>query len=148
MPALVRQPGTQAFRHPDNCPEGETYPGLLVLRFDAGLFFIDANALEDRLRELTLDHDSGVRVVVLELGGVNYIDSQGSETLGAIAEMLEARSIQLRLARVKPAVMQVLRRDGVAERIGGANFHGNVFEASKDMVPPAAGNEPPLDTGG
>ena len=43
MPVLVRQPGTQAFRHPDNCPEGETFPGLLVLRFDAGLFFIDAD---------------------------------------------------------------------------------------------------------
>ncbi len=134
MPVLVRQPGTQAFRHPDNCPEGETYPGLLVLRFDAGLFFIDATALEDRIRELTEDSEAGLRVVVLELGGVNYVDSQGSGTLGEIVEMLQARSIELRLARVKPAVMEVLRRDGVVDRVGEGNIHGNVFEASKDMV--------------
>lgn len=135
MPVLVRQPGTQAYRHPDNCPDGETYPGLLVLRFDAGLFFIDANALEDRIRELVHEADTELRVVVLELGGVNYVDSQGSETLGALAEMLRARSIALRLARVKPAVMDVLRRDGVTDRIGEANVHGNVFEATKDMIP-------------
>ena len=135
IPMLVRQPATQAFRHPDNCPEGETYPGLLVLRFDAGLFFIDAIALEDRVRELTEEPDATLRVVVLELGGVNYVDSQGSETLGEVFEMLRSRDIELRLARVKPAVMDVLRRDGVAERIGESNIHGNVFEASKDMIP-------------
>ena len=135
IPTLVREPGTQAFRHPDNCPEGETYPGLLVLRFDAGLFFIDANALEDRVRELAAAAAVELRVVVLELGGVNYIDSQGSEALAAVFELLQGRSIELRLARVKPAVMEVLRRDGVAGRIGEANIHGNVFEASKDMIP-------------
>ena len=135
IPMLVRQPATQAFRHPDNCPEGESYPGLLVLRFDAGLFFIDAIALEDRVRELTEEPDATLRVVVLELGGVNYVDSQGSETLGEVFEMLRSRDIELRLARVKPAVMDVLRRDGVMERIGEANIHGNVFEAAKDMIP-------------
>ena len=66
---------------------------------------------------------------------MNYVDSQGSETLGDILEMLRARDIELRLARVKPAVMEVLRRDGVVDRIGEANIHGNVFEASKDMIP-------------
>jgi SulP family sulfate permease len=134
IPILVRQPGTQAFRHPDNCPDGETYPGLLVLRFDAGLFFIDAIALEDRIRELTNATDPRLEVVVLELGGVNYIDSQGSETLAEISAMLQSRSIELRMARVKPAVMDVLRRDGVADRIGEANIHGNVFEAAKDQI--------------
>ena len=52
MPELVRQPGTQVFRNADDLPDGEAYPGLLVLGFDAGLFFIDANALEDRVRKL------------------------------------------------------------------------------------------------
>ena len=54
-------------------------PGLLVLGFDAGLFFIDANALEDRVRELAHDADPPLRVVVLDFEGVNYIDSQGAE---------------------------------------------------------------------
>ncbi len=135
MPVLVRRPGTQVFRPADECPDGETYPGLLVLGFDAGLFFIDANALEDRVRELAHEADPPLRVVVLDFEGVNYIDSQGSDKVGDILDLVDPIRAELRLARVKPAVLDVLRRDGVVDRIGESNIHGNLFEASKDMVP-------------
>ena len=137
MPVLVRQPDTEVFRSADDAPDGEAYPGLLVLGFDAGLFFIDANALEDRIRESMHEADPRLRVVVLDFEGVNYIDSQGSGTLGDILELTRAHSAELRLARVKPLVMDVLRRDGVVDRIGAANIHGNLFEASKDLIPAA-----------
>jgi sulfate permease, SulP family len=138
MPVLVRQPGTEVFRPADDCPEGETYPGLLVLGFDAGLFFIDANALEDRIRSGAHEADPRLQIVVLDFEGVNYIDSQGSETLGGILELVRSHGAELRLARVKPSVMDVLLRDGVVDRIGGSNIHGNLFEASRDLIPPAA----------
>ena len=66
--------------------DGETYPGLLVLGFDAGLFFIDAGALEDRVRELAHEADPKLQVVVLDFEGVNYIDSQGAEKVGDILD--------------------------------------------------------------
>ena len=135
MPVLVRQRNTEVFRPTDDCPDGEAYPGLLVLGFDAGLFFIDANALEDRIRDLAHEADPKLQVVVLDFEGVNYIDSQGSETLGDILELTRAHSAELRLARVKPLVMEVLRRGGVVERIGESNIYGNLFEASKDLIP-------------
>ena len=86
MPELVRQRGTEVFRSTDDARGGEAVPGLLVLGFDAGLFFIDANALEDRVRRLALEADPAA-VVVLDLEGVNYIDSQGSEKIGDILEL-------------------------------------------------------------
>lgn len=134
MPILVRQPDTEVFRPEDDAPGGEAHPGLLVLGFDAGLFFIDANALEDRVRDLAHDADPPLRVVVLDFEGVNYIDSQGAEKLGDVLSLTTAHSAELRLARVKPVVMEVLRRDGLVERIGESNIHGNVFEASRDIV--------------
>jgi sulfate permease, SulP family len=135
MPELVRQHGTQVFRPADDGRDGEAVPGLLVLGFDAGLFFIDATALEDRVRHLSLEADPPLRVVVLDLEGVNYIDSQGSEKIGDILELTKAHAAQLRLARVKPAVMAVLRRDGVADSVGEQNVFGNIFEATKDVAP-------------
>ncbi len=66
--------------------------------------------------------------------GVNYIDSQGAGKVGDILDLVRAHSAELRLARVKPKVLEVLRRDGVADRIGEENIHGNLFEASKDMA--------------
>jgi hypothetical protein len=67
--------------------------------------------------------------LVLDLEGVNFIDSQGSEQLGAILELLESNRVALRLARVKPSVQAVLRADGFVERLGAARIHGNVHRA-------------------
>ena len=52
MPSLGREPGTQVFREADGHPSDEIVPGIAVIRFDGGLFFATADALEDRLREV------------------------------------------------------------------------------------------------
>jgi len=135
MPVLVRQPGTQAFRSTEDCPEGEAVEGLIVLAFDAGLFFIDADALEDRVRHLFHEMEPPPEVVVLDFEGVNYVDSQGAEKLGDVLELVRSHGAELRLARVKASVLAVLRRDGVAGRIGEANLHANVYEATKGRAP-------------
>ena len=87
MPVLGRKSGTQVFRSVDEYPDSETYPGLLVLRFDAGLFFASADALEDRIRELALQADPSLHTVVLDFEGVNFIDSQGSDKVAELVDV-------------------------------------------------------------
>ena len=89
MPLLGRQPGTQTFRELDENPGDETVPGLAVLRLDGGLFFATAEALEERVRELTETDSAPLRALVLDLAGVNFIDSQGSDKLAAIQRLVE-----------------------------------------------------------
>jgi anti-anti-sigma factor len=128
MPLLGRQPGTQVFRDLDENPADETFPGIAVLRLDGGLFFATAEALEDRVRELAED-DSDHRALVLDLEGVNFIDSQGSAKLTEIQDLAEADGVTLRLTRVKPQVLAVLDADGIVDRIGADHIHGNVHQA-------------------
>jgi high affinity sulfate transporter 1 len=135
MPELGRKPGTQVFRSLDDFSDSETYPGLLVLRFDAGLFFASVDALEDRLRELALGADPPLHTVVLDFEGVNFIDSQGSAKLAEILEMTTNYDIELRLTRVKPDVKDLLQRDGVIDRLGENQIYGNVYEAAADQIP-------------
>jgi MFS superfamily sulfate permease-like transporter len=134
MPELGRVPGTQVFRSIDEHPESETYPGLLVLRFDAGLFFASADALVDRLRELVLPADPPLHTVVLDLEGVNFIDSQGAETMDGLIGAATNFNVELRLTRVKPEVLAMLRRDGIIERLGESQVYGNVYEAAADKI--------------
>jgi sulfate permease, SulP family len=129
MAVLGREPGTQVFRDLDENPGDETFPGVAVLRFDSGLFFATAQALEDRVRELADDDTAPLRALVLDLEGVNFIDSQGAEQLAAIHELVEGHGATLRLARVKPHVLVVLRADGFVERLGTEHIHGNVHRA-------------------
>jgi sulfate permease, SulP family len=129
MPLLGREPGTQVFRELDEYPGDETFAGVVVLRLDSGLFFATSQALEDRVRGLAQDGPRPLRAVVLDLEGVNFIDSQGAEQLRAILELLEGSGGTLRLARVKPSVLAVLRADGFVDRLGADRVHGNVHRA-------------------
>ncbi|HEY7629293.1 MAG TPA: sulfate permease [Thermoleophilaceae bacterium] len=129
IPLLGREPGSRLFRELDDHPDGETFPGIAVVRLDGGLFFATADALHDRLRELAEDSDPRVHAVVLDFEGVDFIDSQGAAKLGELSELADANAIALRLARVKTAVVTVLEADGVLERIGADHVHGEVHEA-------------------
>jgi high affinity sulfate transporter 1 len=134
VPVLGRLPDSQAFRSVDRYPDGETYPGLLVVRFDAGLFFASAGALEDRLRELVQRSETRYDTVVVSFEGVDFIDSQGSAKLAQILRLAETYGIDLRLARVKPSVLDLLERDGVVDRIGEHRIYGNVYDACADHM--------------
>jgi SulP family sulfate permease len=126
MPLLGREPDTQVYRDIRENPQDETREGIVVLRLDGGLFFATAEALENRIRGLL---DEKVRALVLDLEGVNFVDSQGSAKLTEIHEFLYAEGVELRLARLKPQVLAVLRADGVADTIGPDHIHGNVHRA-------------------
>jgi anti-anti-sigma factor len=146
MHVLGREPGTQVFRGVDDHPDYETYVGLLVLRFDAGLFFASADALEDRLIELYYEADRKLDTIVLDFEGVNFIDSQGSDKVAEILELATSRDIELRLTRVKTEVKELLRRDGVIDRLGESRVYGNVYEAVADRIPDEAAAQPDMDS--
>jgi SulP family sulfate permease len=129
MPHLGRVKGTHVFREIDEHPEDERIPGVVALRLEGALFFVTADSLEDRIEELIGAAQSPVGGVVLDFQSVYIIDSQGAGKLGEIADGLHAKGLSFRLARVKPAVMEVLERDGLVERIGPGNFYLDVNQA-------------------
>jgi anti-anti-sigma factor len=132
MPVLGREPGTHVFRDLVENPADETFPGITVLRLDGGLFFATAEALEERVRELA--EDGGDHALVLDLEGVNFVDSQGAAKLAELHRLGEADGVTLRLARVKPQVLAVLRADGLVDRFGADHIHGNVQRAVKAQL--------------
>jgi SulP family sulfate permease len=116
-------------------PEAITYPGLLVMRIDASLYFANSEAPEDRLRELVQAADPPLRTIVLDFEGVNRIDSQASEAIGRIIDLAHHNDIDIRLARVKGgAVMPVLEADGVLDRLGPPGVYPEVYEAVEDLI--------------
>lgn len=128
MPVLGREAGTQVYRELAEHLEDETDPGVAVIRIDGGLFFATAAALDERVRAI-LANQPGLYSVVLDLEGVNFVDSQGAAKLSELIELTDANDVELRLARLKLNVSTVLAADGVIDRIGPDRIHGNVFRA-------------------
>ena len=129
MPLLGREPGTQAFRDLDEHPGDETFPGIAVLRLDSGLFFATAEALDDRVRGVIRESEPPLNALVLDLEGVDFVDSQGAAKLAELYKVVHGDDITLRLVRVKPQVREVLDADGVTATLGADHIHGNVDRA-------------------
>ena len=132
MPLLGREAGTQVFRDLDEHPDDEVFDGIAVVRLDGGLFFATAESFENRVRGLA---DGGrLKAVVVDLEGVNFVDSQGAAKLHEIHELLEADGIELRLTRLKPNVRRVLDADGFVQTLGPDHIHGNVHHAVQTQM--------------
>ncbi len=123
------RPGSQVFRDLDENPGDETFPGIAVLRLDSGLFFATAEALEDRVRAVIRDSEPRLHALVLDLEGVDFVDSQGAAKLAELYEVTKTDGVKLRLARVKPQVLAVLDADGMVATLGADNIHGNIDQA-------------------
>jgi high affinity sulfate transporter 1 len=126
MPVLGRQPGSQAFRELDENPGDETFPGIAVLRLDSGLFFATAEALDERVRAVIRESEPTLHALVLDLEGVDFVDSQGAAKLAELHEVAKTDRVALRLTRVKPQVLEVLDADGLVATLGADRIHGNV----------------------
>ena len=143
MPLLGREPGTQAFRELDEHPGDDQFPGVVVLRLDGGLFFATSDALEDRVREVALS-TPGITGIVLDCEGIDFIDSQGSAKMREILDLTGQAGVTLRLARVKPAVRELLARDGVLDRIGDDKTNDAVDHAVAAQIAAQGGSHADL----
>jgi SulP family sulfate permease len=143
MPLLGREPGTQAFRELDEHPGDDQFPGVVVVRMDGGLFFATSDALEDRVREVALSTPE-ITGIVLDCEGIDFIDSQGSAKMREILDLTEQAGVTLRLARLKPAVRELLARDGVLDRIGDDKTSDAVDHAVEAQIAAQRGSRADL----
>ena len=134
MPELAHRPDTRSYPPLLEDPRSHRVPGVLLLRLDGGLFFVTADALEDRLRTLIADADHPLEHVVLVCEGVNFIDSQGSEKVTELLVLARTNGLTLDLARVKGQIRRVLEADGVVGELGAERIHDSVDDAVRYAV--------------
>ncbi len=114
-------PGVAGMHDIDDYPDATQVPGLLVYRYDAPLFFADANNFRTRaLRSVDVVESAGepVRWFVLNAEANIEIDFTAAETLEELRRELADRGIELALARVKFDVRGDLERAGLIAAIG------------------------------
>ena len=144
---LVRVPGTENFRGVDSTAEGSVEPGLVVYRFDAPLFFANAQLLADDVLAAVAEGvaSSRVRWVVIDAEAISEVDSTGAAMLRDLSDDLRNRGITLALARVKAPVAAYLARAGVMGKIGPERVYLEVdtaVTAFRAAVPGAGAPDP------
>lgn len=121
-----------AWRNVNRHNHSSTVPGLIVYRFDAPLFFANADLLRDEVNALVDRHeanDDPVQEVIIDAEAIYDIDSTGLATLRELLRDLDERNIRLVMARLRTRVQVVLRDAGVEDLIGEGNFYLRVNTA-------------------
>lgn len=121
--------GRSGFHDIERHPGARQWPGLVIFRFDAPLFFANADHFRRRVAELAeSDRDSVVRIVVAA-DAITDIDTSAAMMLDDLLVDLHEAGIDLHFAGLKGPVKDRLRRFGLADRIGEAGFHSTVDSA-------------------
>ncbi len=119
---LGRVPGTNSFsdlaRHPDN----EELPNVIAFRPEASLLYVNANSvLEAVLNRIQASDLSRVCLVVCDLSASPHVDLAGSRMLHQLHDELTRLGIELRIVAARGRVRDLLRADGIGEKVGGLN---------------------------
>jgi MFS superfamily sulfate permease-like transporter len=115
---LGRVPGTNSFSDLARHPENEPLPNAIVFRPEASLLYVNADSVLEAVFAKLADR-SDVTFVICDLSSSPYMDLAGSLMLHRLHERLVQRGIALRVVGARGRVRDILRADGIAEKIGG-----------------------------
>lgn len=126
---LVDVPGIPGYHDVSRHPEGERIPGLLILRFDAPLFFGNGALLGSFVRDELDQAADGTKRVVLAAEPVTGIDTTALDELVQLDEWLDRHGVDLVFAELKGPVKDRLLRYGMGARFSPDHFYPTVSAA-------------------
>ena len=97
-------------------PDDETFEGLLIVRPEGRLFFANAEIVAEKIRALTAEHKP--RVLAIDMSRVPDIEYSALQALIDANRRAEERGAAVWVAGLNPGVLEVVRRSGLAERLG------------------------------
>ncbi|QGY40394.1 STAS domain-containing protein [Pseudodesulfovibrio cashew] len=90
---------------------------ISLVRFDGPLFFANASFLEDKITDRMMNSKT-LRHIIIVANGINDMDASGEEALSLIVDKVRAAGLDISLCGVNEAVMAVLERTHLLEKIG------------------------------
>jgi len=110
-------------------PEAKRIPGLVLFRWDAPLFFANAEVFADRLRQAIAASPTPVRWAVVAAEPVTDLDTTAADVLQRLDSELAAEGVDLRFAEMKGPVKDRLKRYALFERLGDDHFYPTIGTA-------------------
>lgn len=115
---LGRAPGVKGYHDVQRHPDAKQVPGLLLFRWDAPLFFANADTFRARVMDAVDAAALPVKWVVVAAEPITDVDTTAAEALEELDVELGARGIELVFAELKGPVKDRLKRYRIGERIG------------------------------
>lgn len=119
---LGRADGVKGYHDIKRYPDARLIPGLVLFRWDAPLFFANAELFHDRVLDAVAASPTSVRWLVVSAEPVTSVDVTSADMLAELDDTLHAAGIKLCVAEMKDPVKDKLKRFGLFARFGEAAF--------------------------
>jgi high affinity sulfate transporter 1 len=126
---LGRVDGIRGYHDIKRYPGARRIPGLVLFRWDAPLFFANAELFHQRVLQAIAESPISVRRIIITAEPVTSIDVTSADMLAELEHSLTESGIELRFAEMKDPVKDKLKRFELFERFGAADFYPTIGSA-------------------
>ena len=126
---LGRAEGVKGYHDITRYPDARLIPGLVLFRWDAPLFFANAELFQDRILEAAAASPTPVRWIVVAAEPVTSVDITAADVLTELDHALRDAGIELCFAELKDPVKDKLKRFGLFTQLGEEVFFPTVGAA-------------------
>ena len=126
---LGQIPGTEGFCDIRARPQAETFPGIIIYRFDSSLLFFNSDFFKNRVRTFAKDLELRPRYFLLDAESMPFLDTTGTATLEEVVGELAEEGIVFAIAEAKGPVRLMLEKTGLKQKIGDRNIFSTLESA-------------------
>src|SRR5262249_32904956 len=126
---LGRAEGVRGYHDITRYPHARQIPGLVLFRWDAPLFFANAEFFKERVLDAVAKSPAPLAWVVVAAEPVTSVDVTAADALVELDEILAAKGIEFCFAELKDPVKDKLKRFGLFTRIGEKFFFPTIGAA-------------------
>ncbi|MGR6581392.1 SulP family inorganic anion transporter [Rhodococcus qingshengii] len=126
---LVETGDPTGFHDIERHPDGHRIPGLVLVRFDAPLFFANGEIFDEYVRSVVAKAPDPVDWVVIAAEPITGLDTTAVDELVDLDTFLEGKGIRLAFAEMKGPIKDRLIRFGVGDRFDSTHFYPTVEAA-------------------
>jgi high affinity sulfate transporter 1 len=131
---LGRAEGVKGYHDITRYPNARQIPGLVLFRWDAPLFFANAELFKELVLDAAAKAPAPVRWVVVAAEPVTSVDVTAADTLAELDKALQRAGIKLCFAELKDPVKDKLKRFGLFAQIGEEFFFPTIGAAVKGYL--------------
>jgi MFS superfamily sulfate permease-like transporter len=126
---LVRVDGRKGYHDASRHPEGRAVPGLVIFRWDAPLFFANAELFHDEVLAEVARAGPGTRMVLVAADAIVDVDVTAADVLVELDAALQRAGVELHFAGLKGRVKDRLVRLGLSGRFDPGHYEETVGSA-------------------
>jgi high affinity sulfate transporter 1 len=131
---LGRAEGLKGYHDITRYPDARQIAGLVLFRWDAPLFFANAELFKERVLDLAAAAAAPVRWFVVAAEPITSVDVTAADALSELEKTLSEAGVKLCFAELKDPVKDKLKRFGLFEQIGEKFFFPTIGSAVSNYL--------------